>query len=167
MIELDDPIWETFIGGYRLPYNASPYLQALENGTIDTKQIWEEFWAELQHQGDVDIASYAVVPHLVRISIKRELLDENVFALVAVIEERRVFWKNPQLPQWLENDYHSSIKKLAEFGAQNFSKDWSKELTQAFLAVAAFSKGFPNSGRMLIEFSDEEMERNFKEFFEL
>jgi len=165
MIKLDDPIWDTFIGGYRLPYNASMRLQELENGSSDTEEIWEEFWNELHHQGDIDIASYAVVPHLVRICITRNLMDRNIFSLVAVIEKCRVFGKNPSLPKWLESDYHSAIKKLAELGARNFSQDWSKELTQSFLAVAAFAKDFPNTGHMLIEFSDDEMKDVLGKFF--
>ena len=165
MIKLDDPIWNAFIGGYRLPYNASTRLQELENGTNDTEEIWEEFWNELHHQGDVDIASYAVVPHLVRICIARNLMDWSVFSLVAVIEECRIFGKNPPLPTWLEKDYPSAIKKLAELGVRNFSQDWPKELTQSVLAVAAFAKDFPNTGRMLIEFPDDEMKDVFEKFF--
>jgi hypothetical protein len=165
MIKLDDPIWDTFNGGYRTPYNASAQLQELESGSDDTDKIWEEFWNELHHQGDVDLASYAVVPQLVQICITRNLMDWNVFSLVAVIEECRIFGKNPSLPTWLENDYHSAIKKLAEFGVRNFSQDWQKELTQSVLAVAAFAKGFPNTGRMLIEFPDDEMKVVFEKFF--
>ena len=166
MIALSDPLWATFAGGYRVLYDASPILKELEDGDEDLVPIWEELSEELHHQGDVDIASYAVVPHLVRVCLARNLLEWNVFALVATIEECRVFGKNPPLPSWLKNDYDSAIKELAEFGAQNFSKDWPKELTQAFLAVAAFAKDFPNSGRMLIEFSDDEMKEVFEKFFE-
>ena len=165
MIKLDDPIWDAFIGGYRLPYNASTRLQELENGTRDVEEVWEEFWNELHHQGDVDIASYAVVPHLVRICIKRELLDWNVFALVGAIEECRAVGKNPQLPQWLEGDYHSSIKQLAIFGGQHIAKEWPKELTLSFLAVTAFAKGLPNTGRALITLSEDEFADVLGKFF--
>jgi hypothetical protein len=165
MIKLDDPIWDTLIGGYRTPYNASVRLQELENGLDNADEIWEEFWNELHHQGDVDIASYAVVPQLVRICTKRQLLDWNVFALVATIEECRIFGENPSIPNWLETDYHSSIKKLAEFGAQRFLQDWTKELTQSFLAVAAFAKNAPNTGRILTEFSNDEMKEVYDKFF--
>src|SRR5258706_14230644 len=150
MIKLDDPIWETFIGGYRTAYNASARLQQLENESCDTEEIWEEFWNELHHQGDVDIASYAVVPQLVQICIARDLMDWNVFSLVAVIEECRIFGKNPPLPAWLEADYHLAVKTLAGFGAQNFSKEWPKEQTQSFLSFAAFANGFPNSVRPFV-----------------
>jgi hypothetical protein len=166
MNKLDDPIWNTFIGGYRTPYNASARLQELESGSDNTDEIWEEFWNELHHQGDVDIASYAVVPQLVRISIARNLLDWNVFALVATIEECRVFGENPKLPQWLEDDYNSAIKELAEFGAKHFSENWPKELTQPFLAVAAFAKGLSKTARLLITFSDDELDEVFEKAFQ-
>jgi hypothetical protein len=166
MIKLDDPIWETFLGGYRTPYNASVRLQELENGTNDLDEVWQEFWEELHHQGDVDIASYAAVPHLVRICVALEILDWNVFALVACIEECRRFNENPSTPKWLEEDYLSAIKSLAAFGASNFSKDWSQDLTRAFLSIAAFAKDCPNTGRILAEFSDDEMNDVFNKFFE-
>ena len=149
-----------------MPYDASVRLRELEAGANKISVLWEEFWNELHHQGDVDIASYAVIPQLVRICVAGDLLDWNVFAIVAAIEECRVFGKNPPLPQWLENDYHAAIKKLAAFGAQRFSKDWPKELTQSFLSVAAFANGLPNYGRILVTFTDDELDEAFEKLFE-
>ncbi|MDR3456317.1 MAG: hypothetical protein P4N60_02635 [Verrucomicrobiae bacterium] len=166
MIRLDDPIWDTFAGGYRVQYNASGRLQQLSNGSGDLKEIWEEFWNELHHQGDVDIASYASVPQLVHICVNRDLLDWNAFALVAIIEECRIFGENPKLPGWLEKDYHLAIKTMAEFGARRFAEDWSKQLTQSFLAVAAFSKGANKTARMLATFSDDELDEVYEKFFQ-
>ena len=165
MLKLDDLVWKTFLGGYRTPYNAAIRLQELDNGSNDLDVLWQEFWDELHHQGDVDLASYAAVPHLVRICIAREILDWNVFALVACIEECRRFNENPSIPKWLEGDYLSAIKNLAEFGVKNFSKDWSKELTQSVLSVLAFAKGCSNTGRMLIEVSEDEMSDALEKFF--
>ncbi len=71
MIDLDDPIWKTFKGGYRVKYDASIRLKELEK-TEDTNRIEEilkEFWEELYHQGDVDLASYFSLPHLIRVAI--------------------------------------------------------------------------------------------------
>jgi hypothetical protein len=65
----------------------------------------------------------------------------------------------------LGGDYHTAIKKLAEFGAHHFSADWPKELTQSFLAVAAYANDSPNTGRILTEFSDEEMKEVIEKFF--
>jgi len=165
MIKLDDPKWKMLNGGYRLPYDASVRLLELESGAIHIEQIWKEFWNELHHQGDVDLASYAAVPEIVRICIHRQLLDWNAFALIATIEECRVFGENPKIPQWLESDYLCAIKQMAEFGAQQFSKTWSKEFAQSFLAVAAFAKGLPKNGRLLITFSDNELDEAFEKLF--
>jgi hypothetical protein len=166
MLDLSDPLWKTFKGGYRLPYDASAPLRELETGDDhDVDSILNEFWKKLHHQGDVDIASYAAVPHLVRIWIERNRLDWDVFAIVACIESCRIFGRNPTLPGWLESDYHSAIKKLAEYGAHRFAEDWCRELTVSFLAVAAFAKGLSKQGRVLAEFTDDELERVFEQSY--
>jgi hypothetical protein len=62
MLSLTDPIWHELEGGYRVPYDASKALARMERG----KSVWDEFWNELHHQGDVGVASYAAIPQLVR-----------------------------------------------------------------------------------------------------
>jgi hypothetical protein len=166
MIGLDDPIWESLVGGYRVQYNPVERLRELEDGSEDPAGVWDEFWEELHHQGDVDTASYAVVPQLARICTERDLLDWNIFALIAIIEECRIFGKNPKLPTWLEVDYHQAIKTMAEYGASRFTREWPAEMTQSFLAVAAFAKGAPQTGRLLVNFSEDEMGEVFQKAFE-
>ena len=156
MINLDDQHWKTFQGAYRRPYDASNRLRELEFGPKDIKAIWKEFWNELHHQGNVDTASYAVVPQLARICIARGLLDWNVFGLVATIEECRTSPQNPPIPSWLESDYHSAIMQLAEFGARHFSETWPKELTLSFLVIASYAKGLRKQGKILITFTEDD-----------
>ena len=79
MISLDEPIWETLKSGYRILYNAAQPLQQFEQGLIDIEELSLEFQNELHHQGDVDTASYAVVPQLVRICINKNLIDLRRF----------------------------------------------------------------------------------------
>jgi hypothetical protein len=85
MIGLDDPKWQTFNGGYRLPYDASARLRELVADSTVATVIWEEFW---------------------------------------------------------------------------------NELLQSFLAVAAFAKGAPKTARLLITFSDDELDEVFEKFFQ-
>jgi hypothetical protein len=63
-------------------------LQNLESN-VHVKEAWRELWEELHHQGDVGEASYAAVPHIVRIHRKRRLDYWNTYALVAIIELAR------------------------------------------------------------------------------
>jgi hypothetical protein len=62
-------------------------------------------------------ASYAAVPHLVRVHRERRKFDWNTYAIVGVIELARDNGKNPKVPKWLEEDYFKSIRDLAEIGA--------------------------------------------------
>ena len=66
MLSLDDNRWTTMRGGYKMPFDPRPLFARLETG-LETQTVWSELWNEPHHQGDVDEASYAAVPHLVRI----------------------------------------------------------------------------------------------------
>ncbi|MEG0881483.1 MAG: hypothetical protein RSH52_09485, partial [Janthinobacterium sp.] len=62
-LSLDDPLWTTLEGGYRMPYDVAKALKAMQAGD----DVWHELWEELHHQGDVGVASYAAVPQLVHL----------------------------------------------------------------------------------------------------
>lgn len=85
MPALDDPGWQQLHGGYRRPYDVSPVLVRLAAG----EDTWPELWENLHHQGDVGEASYAAVPHLVRIVKDSGRRDWNLYGLVALIEIER------------------------------------------------------------------------------
>src|SRR4051812_37118099 len=104
MLDFNDDRWSTLKGGYRIPFDPRPLLKRLEVES-DTKVVWEELWRELHHQGDVGEASYAAVPHLVRIYRQRKRTDWNTYAMVTVIELAREEGSNPPVPEWLSQDY--------------------------------------------------------------
>jgi hypothetical protein len=56
------------------------------------------------------------VPHLVRIHRTSGTVDWNTYAIVAIIEPARRKSNNPEMPMWLEEDYHHAIRELAEIG---------------------------------------------------
>ena len=116
MLSLKDKRWPELLGGYRIPIDVRPLLSRLEIEQ-DTTSVWEELWNELHHQGDIGEASFAAVPHLVRIYRKRGIVDWNTFAIVAIIELARKEGKNPDVPKWLEDGYFSALRELAEIGA--------------------------------------------------
>jgi len=100
MLSLEDEKWKELQGGYRCRYDASVALRSLQSG-ID---VWGELWNELHHQGDVGLASYAAIPHLVQIAGGAALRDWNFYGLVATIEVERHRRENPALPSWLADD---------------------------------------------------------------
>src|SRR5262245_54589316 len=104
MIPLDDPRWAGLKGGYGVPYDASRALRRLERG----EDVWAELWQELHHQGDLGEASYASVPHLVRIARGLPRRGGNFYGLVSTIEIERHRKSNPALPGWLTERYQAA-----------------------------------------------------------
>jgi hypothetical protein len=80
MLDLSDLRWRQLEGGYRVHYDPRPALARLEQGA-DASQAWSESWQELHHQGDVGTASYAAVPHLLRVHGTRDVADWNTYAM--------------------------------------------------------------------------------------
>jgi hypothetical protein len=111
MLSLDDERWKHLTGGYKIPFDPRPSLRKLENHQ-QSAAAWEELWEELHHQGDVGDASYATVPELVRIHRIGGTADWNLYAIVAIIELARTESQNPEVPDWLREDYFRSIQEL-------------------------------------------------------
>src|SRR4051812_25566368 len=109
MLPLDDPRWSQLKGGYRVPYDPRPALARLLD---DDDGVWDEFWQELHHQGDVGEASYATVPHLVAIHRERDVPDWQMYAIIGTIEQCRTAGRNPPLPEWLEASYWAAWREV-------------------------------------------------------
>jgi len=156
MLSLDDKRWQDLWGGYRIPFDPRPLLSMLESGR-DTKDVWHEIWGELHHQGDVGDASYATVPHLVRIYRHRGSIDWNTYAIVAVIELARGKGSNPEVPRWMESDYFKAIQELAETGTAEILGAKDPETIRAILCILAIATGAKTHARFLLEYSENEL----------
>jgi hypothetical protein len=156
MLSFDDKRWNDLEGGYRTQFDPRPLLSKLE-AKKDTKTAWDELWGGLHHQGDVGAASYAAVPHLVRIYRKHGIIDWNTYAIVAVIELARDDGKNPKVPKWLENDYFQAIRDLAEVGAVEVLQTKNPEEIRAILSILAICAGARTHAKFLINYSAEEL----------
>lgn len=156
MLNLDDERWKDLSGGYRTKFDARSWLRKLESST-HVKEAWHELWEQLHHQGDVGEASYAAVPHIVRIHRLRGEDDWNTYAFVAVIELARGRGKNPEVPEWLKADYFKAIQELAETGTVELMRSKHAEEIRAILSILAIAKGARTHARLLLKYSDEEL----------
>ena len=155
MISLDSELWGQLTGAYKTPLDPRPLLARLEAGRDAT--TWPELWNELHHQGDVGTASYAAVPHLVRIYRKLGAIDWNIYAIVAIIELARDQRQNPEVPEPLKIGYFRAIQELAEIGLSEIPRAEETETVRAILGVIAISKGLKIHGKFLVEFSEDEL----------
>jgi hypothetical protein len=69
VIDLDDPRWATLRHAYGSARDIPDLLRELE-GTPPRRdrELWQNLYGALMHQGDIFPATFAVVPHLVRIA---------------------------------------------------------------------------------------------------
>ena len=156
MLNLDDKRWTELKGGYRVPFDPRQLLRRLESGT-DIQRCWQELWQGLYHQGDVGEASYAAVPHLVRIYQNCGKIDWNTYAIVASIELARNVGENPDVPLWLRQGYEDAINSLAMTGLGELPHAKEKEIIRSILAVFAIWKEARTYARIIIDFSEDEL----------
>ena len=155
-MDFDNPNWSQLLGGHRLPYDSKKALQALDQGG-DREAAWDELWNELHHQGDVDEASYAAVPYLVRIHIARGIADWNTYALVATIDECRREGDNPALPYDLRDDYQKAMVLLAEQGLREIRLANDPNLSCSIIAVVAIWKHLFVLAHLATDFDEDEL----------
>jgi hypothetical protein len=153
MLSLTDQRWRTLKGGYRTTYDASVALRRLEEGC----DAWDELWQELHHQGDVGEASYAAVPHLVRISQAAPRRDWNLYALVGLIEIERHRKSNPPIPDWLSSDYLAAWRDLEKLALRDLADTSERELIRTALAVVAIARGQLRLGAFLSWLDESEL----------
>ena len=158
MLSLDDERWNHLTGGYKARFDPRPSLQKLETQQ-DTASAWEELWEELHHQGDVGDASYAAVPELVRIHRDGRESDWNLYAIVATIELARTESQNPEVPDWLRDNYFRSIQELARMGSEHIFSADEPETKRAILSVIAISKGLRTHAKFLVAYSEDELKK--------
>ena len=155
MISLDDFHWTKLEGGYRMPFDPRPLLAKLESGR-DLDSTWRDLWDELHHQGDVGEASFAAVPHLVRIYRSSGKIGWNTYAIVAIIELARNVGQNPDVPSWLSQDYFAAIRELAEIGAGEIMRSEDSDTSRAILSILALEHGLRTYAEILLKYSEEE-----------
>jgi hypothetical protein len=145
MLPLQDSRWAQLQGGYKVPYDASVPLRRMEDGLM----VWDELWQELHHQGDVGEASYAALPHIVRINTAKSGRDWNLYALAATIEVERHRAGNPPIPAWAEPDYRQAWHELVQLALADLATGCDTLALRAALSVVAIGRADLKLGALL------------------
>ena len=163
-MDLENSIWPTLAGGYKIPYNASRPLRKLKDATQKEEfdNIFSELWDNLHHQGDVGLASYLSVPQLVSICMEKKSLDWNFIGLCVLIENCRIEKHNPELPGEYQDLYFDSLTQFERYLLLNFKNITDRTSLRLTLALFATLNGQPGLGRA-IENLDEDVLPGFLE----
>jgi hypothetical protein len=164
MLPLDDPRWQSYKGGYRVLYDASPGLRRLFADGPD-EQLWEEFSTELHHQGDLHQASYAAVPWLVEFVRRSAKIDWNALALIATIDLERDQHRNPKVAKELAAGYFAAIKSLPAVLGTHPDEEWGELVVQPAVACIALARGQRWFARAYLELDRDKAGQWFSEEF--
>jgi hypothetical protein len=156
LLPLVDERWNDLDGGRRDAHDPRPALAHLERNER-VEGAWAKLWDNLYHEGQVGLASYAAVPHLLRIHRLREVADWNTHAIVCSIELARPRGRNPAVPEWLRDGYESAWRELPLLALRDLARSEDPLLTRAALAVVAVARGLRDRGEALLELDDAEL----------
>jgi len=165
-MDLQDTIWATLKGGYKIPYDVSKPLRKIQNEDRPEilQIIFDELWENLHHQGEVGLASYMAVPQLVNICIHKKSLDWNFIGLCVLIENCRIDRRNPELPKEYNELYLDSLTQFEKYLLLNFKNISDRTALRLTLALFATLNGQPALGKAL-ENLDEDVLQEFLDKF--
>jgi hypothetical protein len=156
MLDFEDRRWKGLKAGYRTAIDLRPILRRLE-ADRDQKETWHEAWQKLYHQGDVGEGSFVAVPHLVRIHRLRGVADWNTYAIVTAIELARGKDGNPDVPAWSRDSYNEALLDLGLIGLEELPRASNRETVRSILGLLAIVHGARTYGRILVEFTEDEI----------
>lgn len=164
MLDYQDNRWNILHGGYKMPYNPVGEFLKLEK-EIEDEQAWDNLWENLHHQGDLGEVSYASVPNLIDVYQRKRIINWNVYALVSTIEFERQRITNPELPNWLKDDYFASLSILFALALDDISRTNDKLTIRCILGFMALYKGLFKYGALISNYDETEIEEIVDEFF--
>jgi hypothetical protein len=154
MLPFDDNRWLELEAGYRHRYDPRPALQRLRANDVSA---WAELWNMLHHQGDVGVASYAAVPHLVQIHQERDVADWQTYALIGTIEICRTRGRNPMLPDWLAPAYLKAWDNVVVLACHDLPRANDETTVRPILGALALSKALRPLGEIMLHFTADEL----------
>lgn len=146
MISLDDTRWSKLQHAYGDAGDVPNLIQALELSSAPSagyeEEPWHGLWSRLCHQGDAYTASYAAVPHIVRIAGEAVgPIHFSFFQLPAAIEVARQTGRGPAVTEVDSDAYHRAIGLLIENASRHRRETWDRAMLLSISAAQAAAKG--------------------------
>lgn len=155
MLPLDDTAWSGLSDAYGASTDIPRLLADAESLPEDRGSDTEPYfslWSALCHQGDVYSASYAALPHLVRIVEGNPARFRwTMLLLVHAIEAARSEGRGPPLPRDLAIPYQNALARVPAMASTLLAGDRTEVELRVILAACASSKGFAAIGEAIAE----------------
>jgi hypothetical protein len=165
MLSLDSPVWSTLRHAYGNASDVPVLLRQLESfpKSEGNAEPWFSIWSALAHQGDVYTASFAAVPHVIRILSSDPSAASFAYfqfpAWVEICRQRHAM----DVPDDLAGDYFAALTTLGSLVCAVIDRAWDRDFMVCALAALAVSKGFAVVGEAIQELDDSTAEAFLKE----
>lgn len=163
MLPLDDARWSALSDAYGASSGIPKLLASAEMLPEDANGQTEPYvslWSALCHQGDVYSASYAALPHLVRIvEANPDKFRWTLLLLVHAIEVARSEGRGPPVPDDLKGFYEDALARVPVIASPLLRRDMGEEELRVILAACASAKGFPSVGEAIAELTPDVTKR--------
>jgi hypothetical protein len=168
MLSLESPEWANLHHAYGPASDIPRLLRQLNTLPIadGNAEPWFSIWSALAHQGDVYTASFAAVPHVVRVlSTAPAMASYSYFQFPAWVEicRRR---HNLCVPDDLAPDYFEALNKLPKLVGAAAVHEWDGDFLTAAMSALAVGKGFSDVAEAALELSPDVAEEFLKWFAE-
>lgn len=165
MLSLDSSKWSDLRHAYGHASDIPDLLRQLEEfpSSDGQNEPWHSIWSALAHQGDIYTASFAAIPHVIRILKQAPAkADYSYFHFPAWVEVCRQ--KNSvEIPKELESAYFSALAELPSLVAAASCRTWDYDFLCCALSAIAAAKGFGSVAEAVLEF-DPEVTEEFLEW---
>jgi hypothetical protein len=163
MLQLDSPKWSDLRHAYGSAADIPAMLHELEQFPPNEGSEAPPYfmlWSSLCHQDDVYTASYAVVPHIIRILASAPSRAHwDFFLLPACIEIARAKGRGPEIPAELRDDYFAALRRIPALAAAAAESQWDEGFCRTVTAAIAVAKGQPALGEAILELDSDTVKK--------
>jgi hypothetical protein len=157
VISLQDQAWSELRHAYGPATDVPPLLEAIEQDPSRSDPRdgpWSKLWSALYHQGDIYPASFAAVPHVVKIvgsAPHHACFDFFLFPASVEVARNRLGVK---VPDALIRSYRESLQLLPGIAAAAADRDWNGPLGRSIVAAVAAAKEQFSAAELLLEIEE-------------
>lgn len=152
-LSLNSPRWGELTHAYGQASDIPALLQELVTvpPSDNDREPWFSLWSALAHQNDVYSASFAAVPHVIRVlATSPSTADFSYFQFPAVVEAWRQ-QKSVAIPEDLQANYFAALAALPLLVAQAADREWDGDFLACALSALAAAKGFGKVAEAVLE----------------
>jgi hypothetical protein len=166
MLSLESPEWANLHHAYGPASDIPRLLRQLDTLPLASgnAEPWFSIWSALAHQGDVYTASFAAIPHVVRVlATAPAMASYSYFQFPAWVEicRRR---HNISVPDDLAPDYFEALNKLPKLVGAAAVHEWDVDFLTSAMSALAVSKGFFDVAEAALELRPDVAEEFLKWF---